>query len=225
MKRISGTITSNKLSSSKHKLESIMKYSDFQKKTSFNQEELIGLSYRQLIDDPPKDFDARLPAPPFLMVDRILKIKKNKSRGKIIAEQDIRLDAWYFQCHFPGDPIQPGCLCVDAIWQLMGFYCIWLGALGAGRALGCEEVAFNGQIRPYNKIVSFDIDVIRYSELKRNKVSLIIANSIISVDGEAIASVKKARVGVFKNITYNDYPRRSKNAIGGIIERDIDETK
>jgi len=197
-----------------------MKYLDFKEKSSFSQEELIGLSYRQLVDDPPDDFDARLPAPPFLMVDRILKMEKNKSKGKIIAEQDIRLDAWYFQCHFPGDPVQPGCLCVDAIWQLMGFFCVWRGALGAGRALGCEEVAFNGQIRPYNKIVTFDIDVLRYSELKRNKASLIIADASVAVDGETIATVKKARTGVFRGITYNDYPRKSKNSIGGIIERD-----
>jgi 3-hydroxyacyl-[acyl-carrier protein] dehydratase/trans-2-decenoyl-[acyl-carrier protein] isomerase len=198
-----------------------MKYLEFKEKTSFNLEELIALSYRQLVDDPPDNFDARLPAPPFLMVDRILKMEKNKSRGKIIAEQDIRLDAWYFQCHFPGDPVQPGCLCVDAIWQLMGFYCVWRGALGAGRALGCEEVAFNGQIRPYNKIVVFDIDIIRYSELKRNNANLIIANATVAVDGEIIATVQKARTGVFKGITYNDYPRRSKNSIGGIIERNV----
>jgi 3-hydroxyacyl-[acyl-carrier protein] dehydratase/trans-2-decenoyl-[acyl-carrier protein] isomerase len=64
-----------------------------------------------------------------------------------VAEQDIRLDAWYFQCHLPGDPVQPGCLCVDAVWQLLGFYCLWRGALGTGRALGCGEVFFSGQIR------------------------------------------------------------------------------
>ncbi len=197
-----------------------MKYSEFKEKSSFRQEELIALSYKQLIDDPPEDFDARLPAPPFLMIDRILNMEKKGSKGKIVAEQDIRLDAWYFQCHFPGDPVQPGCLGVDAIWQLMGFFCVWRGALGAGRALGCEEIVFDGQIRPYNKIVSFDIDVIRYSELKRNKAVLIVANGRVSIDGEPVGSVENARTGVFRGITYNDYPRRSKNSIGGVIERD-----
>ena len=76
---------------------------------------------------------------------------KNSRQGSIMAEQDIRLDAWYFQCHMPGDPVQPGCLCVDAVWQLLGFYCVWRGALGTGRALGCGEVVFSGQIRPFNR--------------------------------------------------------------------------
>jgi 3-hydroxyacyl-[acyl-carrier protein] dehydratase/trans-2-decenoyl-[acyl-carrier protein] isomerase len=131
----------------------VMNYQEFMARDHFNFEELLAFSYGTLVSDPPADFDARLPAPPFLMVDRISLISTDGSKGRIIAEQDIRLDAWYFQCHMPGDPVQPGCLGVDAIWQLLGFYCIWRGAGGSGRALGCADVSFNGQIRPFNKCV------------------------------------------------------------------------
>ncbi|MCU0598828.1 MAG: bifunctional 3-hydroxydecanoyl-ACP dehydratase/trans-2-decenoyl-ACP isomerase [Desulfobacterales bacterium] len=193
-----------------------MKYSQFLEHDHFDTEQLLAFSYGRLIEDPPDDFDARLPAPPFLMIDRILSIEKKGNSGKVIAEQDIRLDAWYFQCHFQGDPVQPGCLCVDAIWQLMGFYCVWCGALGAGRALGCEEVIFNGQIRPHNKVARFDIDIIRYRSLKQAGSSVVIADANVFIDGENITTVKKARTGIFKGITYKDYPNRSLNSLGGM---------
>ncbi|MBF0225449.1 MAG: bifunctional 3-hydroxydecanoyl-ACP dehydratase/trans-2-decenoyl-ACP isomerase [Desulfobacterales bacterium] len=196
-----------------------MQYNEFMNKTSFNLVELIALAYGRLIENPPSHFDARLPAPPFLMIDRILSMEKHGNKGYILAEQDIRLDAWYFQCHFPNDPVQPGCLGVDAIWQLMGFYSLWRGALGSGRALGCGEVSFDGQIRPYNKIVRFEIEVTRYSEMKTSGASLIIADGVILVDGEKIATVKKARTGIFKEIAYKDYPLKSQYAIGGIMHR------
>ncbi len=192
-----------------------MKYAEFTEKNSFDLEDLLAFSYGRMIEDPPEGFDARLPAPPFLMVDRILSIEKNGSRGKIVAEQDIRIDAWYFQCHFPGDPVQPGCLCVDAIWQLVGFYCVWRGALGAGRALGCDQVSFNGQVRPHNKVVRYEIEIIRFQGMKNAGASMVIGNGEVFVDGENIASVQRARAGVFKDITYRDYPFRSENAIGG----------
>jgi 3-hydroxyacyl-[acyl-carrier protein] dehydratase/trans-2-decenoyl-[acyl-carrier protein] isomerase len=153
------------------------------------------------------------------MVDRILLIESDGKQGKIIAEQDIRLDAWYFQCHFSGDPVQPGCLGVDAIWQLLGFFCVWKGSLGTGRALGCGEVAFNGQIRPFNKCVRFEVDVRRYSLLKESGASIVIGDGRIYIDNELIATVGQARTGVFKNIAYQDYPLRSKHSIGGIMER------
>lgn len=184
-----------------------MKYAEFLEKQSFDLTALIAFSYGRLIEDPPEHFDARLPAPPFLMVDRIKEIRNDGNKGRIIAEQDIRLDAWYFQCHFPGDPVQPGCLGVDAVWQLLGFYCVWRGALGAGRALGCEEIEFTGQIRPYNQCVRFDIDVIRFRHMKQNGGSgLVIADAAISADGEPVARIKKARSGTFKDIVYRGYP-------------------
>jgi len=196
-----------------------MKYQEFLKRDHFNFEELLAFSYGRLITDSPEHFDAKLPAPPFLMVDRILLIESDGKQGKMIAEQDIRLDAWYFQCHFSGDPVQPGCLGVDAIWQLLGFFCVWKGSLGTGRALGCGEVAFNGQIRPFNKCVRFEVDVRRYSLLKESGASIVIGDGRIYIDNELIATVGQARTGVFKNIAYKDYPLRSKHSIGGIMER------
>lgn len=196
-----------------------MKYQEFLKRDHFNFEELLAFAYGNLVSDPPEHFDAKLPAPPFLMLDRILLIESDGKKGKIIAEQDIRPDDWYFQCHFKGDPVQPGCLGVDGIWQLLGFFCVWSGSLGTGRALGCGEVAFNGQIRPFNKCVRFEVDVRRYSRLKESGASIGIGDGRVYIDDELIATVGQARTGVFKNIAYKDYPLRSKYSVGGIMER------
>jgi 3-hydroxyacyl-[acyl-carrier protein] dehydratase/trans-2-decenoyl-[acyl-carrier protein] isomerase len=155
------------------------------------------------------------------MVDRILSIKSDGRRGSIIAEQDIKMDAWYFQCHLPGDPVQPGCLCVDAIWQLLGFYCLWREGLGGGRALGCEEVSFNGQIRPYNQTVRYEVDVRRFSYLKDSGSSIAIGDGRVFVDDEMIMTIKKARTGIFRGIVYSDYPKMSPNSKGGIIKREV----
>jgi 3-hydroxyacyl-[acyl-carrier protein] dehydratase / trans-2-decenoyl-[acyl-carrier protein] isomerase len=192
-----------------------MTYEEFQKSSRFGLEELIAFAYGTLVDDPPEGFAARLPAPPFLMVDRILEIRSDGRQGRIVAEQDIRLDAWYFQCHMPADPVQPGCLGVDAIWQLLGFFCIWRGALGSGRALGCGEVVFSGQIRPFNRCVRYEVDVRRFTNLKESGSSIVIGEGMVSVDGETVAEIHEARTGVFKGIAYPDYPRRSANAVGG----------
>jgi 3-hydroxyacyl-[acyl-carrier protein] dehydratase/trans-2-decenoyl-[acyl-carrier protein] isomerase len=140
-------------------------------------------------------------------------------QGKIVAELDVRLDAWYFQCHMPGDPVQPGCLGVDAIWQLLGFYCVWRGALGSGRALGCGEVNFSGQIRPFNRLVRYEVDVRRYTHLKESGSGIVIGDGRIFVDGEQIAEVLGAKTGVFHGIAYPDYPRRSANSVGGRMEK------
>ncbi|MBU0993467.1 MAG: bifunctional 3-hydroxydecanoyl-ACP dehydratase/trans-2-decenoyl-ACP isomerase [Proteobacteria bacterium] len=196
-----------------------MKYTDFVNQTEFNKEDLIAFSYGRLICDPPDGFEAKLPSPPFLMVDKILSMQKSGHRGKMTAELNIRMDAWYFQCHFPGDPVQPGCLGLDAIWQLLGFYSVWRGGLGSGRALGCDSVSFNGQIRPFNQVARFEIDVIRYSELKNSGSYLAIGNGSVDIDGENVITVKNARVGLFRDISYSDYPLRSVNSIGGIIQR------
>ena len=196
-----------------------MNYKEFTGRDHFNFEEILAFAYGTLVTDPPADFDARLPAPPFLMLDRILKIESDGKQGRVIAEQDIRMDAWYFQCHFPGDPVQPGCLCVDAIWQLLGFFCVWSGSLGTGRALGCGDVAFNGQIRPFNKCVRYEVDVRRYSRLKESGAGIVIGDGCIYVDDELIATIGQARTGVFKDIAYKDYPLRSKHSVGGIMKR------
>jgi 3-hydroxyacyl-[acyl-carrier protein] dehydratase/trans-2-decenoyl-[acyl-carrier protein] isomerase len=194
-----------------------MKYAEFRECQSFGLPELIAFSYGSLVDDPPANFEARLPAPPFLMVDRVLSLTTVGRQGSIVAEQDIKLDSWYFQCHMPGDPVQPGCLCVDAVWQLLGFYCVWRGALGAGRALGCGEITFSGQIRPHNKCVRYDIEVRRFAQLKESGASIAIGDGKVFVDNELIAHIKDARTGIFKGIIYPDYPKRSANSIGGIM--------
>ncbi len=192
-----------------------MTYDEFKGSSCFGLEELIAFAYGTLVEDPPEGFAGRLPAPPFLMVDRILEIRADGRQGRIVAEQDIRLDAWYFQCHMPADPVQPGCLGVDAIWQLLGFFCIWRGALGSGRALGCGEVVFSGQIRPFNRCVRYEVDVRRFTNLKESGASIVIGEGTVSVDGETVAEIHGARTGVFKGIAYPDYPRRSANAVGG----------
>ena len=192
-----------------------MTYDEFRSRSRFSLEEIIAFAYGTLVDDPPEGFAARLPAPPFLMADRILEISGDGRQGRIVAEQDIRLDAWYFQCHMPSDPVQPGCLSVVAIWQILGFFCVWRGALGSGRALGCGEVVFGGQIRPFNRLVRYEIEVCRFSQLRESGASIAIGEGRVFVDGEEIAEIHGARTGVFREIAYPDYPRRSANSVGG----------
>lgn len=196
-----------------------MDYQDFLQREQFSQEELIAFSYGRLVKNPPKEF-LRLPAPPFLMVENILELKKNGASGTIVGEKKIHMDDWFFQCHFNGDPVQPGCLGVDAIWQLLGFYCACAGSQGHGRALGCKEVHFDGQIRPYNSLVRYEVDIRRYTVLQNGNASLVVGSGQVFVDGELIYTIKDAKVGAFKGIAYDDYPLRSKNSFGGILKRD-----
>ena len=142
-----------------------MKYDEFRGSASFDQQELLAFAHGRLVEDPPEAFEAKLPLPPMLMLDRIVEISRERNRGRIVAERDVRLDDWFFQCHFLGDPVQPGCLGVDGVWQLLGFFCAWAGGLGTGRALGCGEVEFSGQIRPHDTVVRYEIDIVRYQEL------------------------------------------------------------
>lgn len=194
-----------------------MTYSEFKNTKSFTLEDLVAFSYGRLVDDPPEHFDARLPAPPFLMINRVTALTTTGKRGSVIAEQDLRMDDWYFQCHMPGDPVMPGCLYLDGIWQLLGFYCIWRGGVGSGRALGCDEVAFSGQVRPFNRTLRYTIDVRRFSNLSDSGASIVIADGTVDIDGETIMTVRGARTGLFKDIAYRDYPRRSAHSRGGIM--------
>lgn len=195
----------------------MLTYEEFKSRDHFTKEELLASSYGRLVKDAPAEFVTRLPTPPMLMVDRVVEISSKGARGKIVAEQDIRLDSWYFQCHFNADPVQPGCLGVDAIWQMLGFFCIWRGGLGAGRAMGCGEVDFFGQIRPHDSVVTYDIDVRRFSDMPGKGASLVLGSGRVLVDGEEIYTVKDARVGLFRDIQYTDYPLRSENSTGGKI--------
>ena len=195
-----------------------MKYEDFLRAETLSHRELLGLSWGTLVEDAPASF-IRIPAPPMLMLDRVVEITRNGPRGRIIGERDVRLDDWFFQCHFTGDPVQPGCLGVDAVWQLVGLYCSLRGGKGSGRALGCKEVEFAGQIRPYNKVVRYNVDIRRYTDLRESGTAVAIGTATVSVDGEAIYSIKDAKVGLFQQIDYPDYPRRSTMSVGGLMTR------
>ena len=196
-----------------------MKYADFLNQSAFSQQEILAFSTSKLIEDAPEGLDVQLPIPPMLMIDRITEISKTGNKGHIRAEQDVNLSDWFFSCHFKDDPVQPGCLGLDGVWQLLGFYCAWAGGLGAGRALAVGEVEFSGQIRPHDELVTYEIDVRRFQLLPQSGSAVVIGDATLPVDGEAIYSIKKAKVGLFRGIQYPDFPNLSENARGGRIER------
>ncbi|MEK6253877.1 MAG: bifunctional 3-hydroxydecanoyl-ACP dehydratase/trans-2-decenoyl-ACP isomerase [Gemmatimonadales bacterium] len=192
-----------------------MKYAEFRERSHFSREEVLALAYGRLVTDAPDEFKARFPLPPMLMVDRVTEITRKGSRGRIVAEREVRVDDWFFHCHFLGDPVQPGCLGVDAIWQLIGMYCAWNGALGTGRALGCQEVEFFGQIRPHDALVRYEINIVRYQELATSGSSVALGDAKVLVDDVEIYEIKRAKVGVFRDIDYPDYPWPSRHSRGG----------
>ncbi len=191
-----------------------MKYREDRERTRVGHEELLAHGQGVLVEDPDGEM-ARLPAPPLLMFDRVVAIERAGSRGRIVAELDVRLDAWYFQCHFRGDPVQPGCLGVDAVWQLVGFYMSACGCPGAGRALGCREVEFAGQIRPHDALVRYDVAIRRLTRFRDSGAALAIGDATVSVDGSVIYTIAGAKVGTFIGIKYGDYPNRSLHSRGG----------
>ena len=139
----------------------------------------------------------RLPAPPLLMFDRITEIHTDGGKhglGWLVAEKDVRNDEWFFFCHFEGDPVMPGCLGLDAMWQMVGFFLGWLGAPGKGRALGVGEVKFSGMVLPIAKKVHYIID---FKRVIMRKLVLGIGDGILKVDGNPIFEAKDLRVGVF----------------------------
>ena len=142
--------------------------------------------------------NAQLPAPPMLMLDRIMAIDLDggsHKRGHIVAELDIRPDLWFFQCHFPGDPVMPGCLGLDAMWQLVGFWLGWSGSPGRGRALGAGEANFTGQVTPGAKLVTYEIDI---RKAIRTRLVMGIADGVVRLDGEKIFEAKSLKVGLIK---------------------------
>ena len=161
--------------------------------SSYTYEELIACSKGEMFGPN----NAQLPAPNMLMADRINLINSdggNYGKGKIIAELDINPDLWFFACHFPGDPVMPGCLGLDAMWQLVGFHLAWLGNPGRGRALGVGDVKFSGQVLPTAKMVTYEIDIKRVIS---RKLALGIADGVMSIDGREIYHAKDLRVGLF----------------------------
>ncbi|HMM45198.1 MAG TPA: 3-hydroxyacyl-[acyl-carrier-protein] dehydratase FabA [Candidatus Macondimonas sp.] len=141
--------------------------------------------------------NAQLPLPPMLMFDRITHISEEGGaygKGHVMAELDIRPDLWFFQCHFQGDPVMPGCLGLDAMWQLMGFHLAWLGAPGRGRALGVGEVKFTGQVLPDAKRVTYTLDLKR---VILRRLVMGIGDATLCVDGHEIYTAKDLRAGLF----------------------------
>ena len=164
-----------------------------ERKSAFTYEELIQCGTGELFGEG----NARLPIPPMLMMDRVINIDAEGGefgKGIMIAELDIKPDLWFFDCHFPTDPVMPGCLGLDAMWQLIGFYLGWLGNPGRGRALGAGEVKFFGQVLPTAKKVTYKIEI---SRLIQRKLVMGVANATMEVDGKEIYSAKDLKVGLF----------------------------
>jgi 3-hydroxyacyl-[acyl-carrier protein] dehydratase/trans-2-decenoyl-[acyl-carrier protein] isomerase len=163
------------------------------KQNSYTYEELIAHGKGEL----PEQDDSRLPAPPMLMFDRIVEINDDggeHGKGKIIAELDIKPDLWFFDCHFIGDPVMPGCLGLDAVWQLIGFYLGWIGGPGRGRALGVGDVKFTGQVEPTAKLVRYEIDMKRVIS---RRLFMGIGDARVTVDGKEIYTMEDLKVGLF----------------------------
>ncbi len=162
-------------------------------KSTFSYEELLACGRGEIFGAG----NAQLPMPDMLMIDRITRIAEDGGRygrGEIQAELDIKPELWFFDCHFPGDPVMPGCLGLDAMWQLLGFFIAWQGNPGKGRALGVNEVRFTGQVLPIANKVSYQLDI---KKVVRRGVTMGIADGRMSVDGREIYITKDLRVGLF----------------------------
>lgn len=160
---------------------------------SYDKETLLQCGHGELFGPD----NAQLPIGNMLMMDRITRISEDEGdngKGLIIAELDITPDLWFFDCHFPGDPVMPGCLGLDAMWQMVGFFLGWSGHPGHGRALGVGEVKFTGQVLPTAKKVTYNIHIKR---LIARKLVLGIADGNMLVDGREIYTAKDLRVGLF----------------------------
>ena len=162
-------------------------------KSSYSKEELISCGKGEMFGKG----NAQLPLPPMLMFDRIVSITDEGGKhnhGQIIAELDLTEDLWFFGCHFQGDPVMPGCLGLDAMWQLLGFFLGWKGGLGKGRALGAGEVKFSGQVLPTSKKITYNIDLKR---VIMRKLVMGIADASMSIDGRLIYQANDLKVGLF----------------------------
>jgi len=162
---------------------------------AYTKEELVACGMADLFGSG----NAQLPIDQMLMIDRIPHISSEGGeydRGQIIAELDIHPDLWFFECHFPGDPVMPGCLGLDAMWQLVGFFLGWRGNPGKGRALGSGDVKFTGQVLPTAKRVEYKIQIKRVIE---RKLVMGIADGTVAVDGNVIYTAKNLRVGLFQS--------------------------
>jgi len=165
------------------------------RKNHYNREELELCARGELFSED----SARLPIDNMLMVDRIVEINADggaHGKGYIEAELDIHPDLWFFACHFIGDPVMPGCLGLDALWQLCGFFLTWLDCRGKGRALGAGNVKFTGQILPTARKLTYVLDIKR---VITRKLNMVIADGTVAVDGRIIYTAEDLRVGLFRS--------------------------
>ena len=165
-------------------------------KNSFNYDELIACANGELFGEG----NANLPLPPMLLFDRITEIKRDIGefkKGFIKAELDIKDNLWFFDCHFKNDPVMPGCLGLDAMWQLVGFFLGWIGEPGKGRALGVNSVKFTGEVLKKAKKATYEINMKRI--LKKEGATVGLANGILSIDGKIIYNAENLKVGLFKS--------------------------
>jgi len=166
-----------------------------QRPSSYDREQLLACGDGALFGAE----NARLPSPPMLMFDRITRIEEHggaHGKGFVQAELDIHPDLWFFACHFHGDPVMPGCLGLDAMWQLSGFFLPWLGEPGKGRALGVGQVKFSGQVLPSARLVRYDIDIRR---VVRGRLSMVVTDGQMYVDDRPIYRASDMRVGLFRS--------------------------
>ena len=165
------------------------------KKSSYSYEELISCGNGKLFGPG----NAKLPLPPMLMFDRISEVSENTGgfkKGSIKAELDVKENLWFFDCHFKNDPVMPGCLGLDAMWQLVGFYLGWLGKPGKGRALGVKQVKFTGEVLTNVKKATYIIDMKKV--LMKEDTTVGLANGILLADGKKIYETENLKVGLFK---------------------------
>ena len=164
------------------------------RRPSFDYEDLLACGRGELFGEG----NAQLPLPPMLMFDRITEVSEEGGefgKGLVRAELDLKPDLWFFPCHFKGDPVMPGCLGLDALWQMVGFFLGWLGSPGKGRALGLGELKLSGQVLPSMKKVVYGIDLKR---VMRSKLVLGIADGWVAADGQVIYKAFDLKVGLFK---------------------------
>lgn len=165
-----------------------------EQKSSYTHEEILTCGRGEMFGPG----NAQLPLPPMLMFDRITDISETggeKGKGYIRADFKIHKDLWFFPCHFEGDPVMPGCLGLDALWQLTGFYLGWLGEPGKGRAISTGEVKFTGMVTPETKLVEYEID---FKRVMRGRLVLGIANGQVKADGETVFTAQDLRVALFQ---------------------------